>query len=102
MLTPITDTHGNLLHPGFTREEHPGSIVMTDGEWGTAWQRHFSTGRWHPTRGGGSKTWAELLARRNLVLVYSAPPREEMRPHSADRLGLRPVVQTWATTGKGN
>jgi hypothetical protein len=108
MLTPITDTYGNLLHPGFTHEEHPGSIVMTDGEWGTAWQRHFSTGRWHPTRGGGSKSWAELLARRNLVLVYSAPPREDGarvdRPLSAGRLGLSPVeqtVRTWAT-GRGN
>lgn len=110
MLTPITDTHGNLLHPGFTQEEHPGSIVMTDGEWGTAWQRHFSTGLWHPTRGGGSRPWAYLLQRRNLMLVYSASPRPENqhpaseRPHSASRLGLRPVeqtVRTWAT-GRGN
>lgn len=93
MLTPITDTHGNLLHPEtYSRfEPNPGSIVMTDGEWGTAWQRHFSTGDWHPTRGGGSKTWAYLLQRRNLMLVYVAPPREEPRPLSASTLGLRPV-----------
>ena len=89
MLTPITDTHGHLLVP--STQPHPGSIVMTDGAWGTAWQRHFSTGDWHPTRGGGSKPWAYLLQRRNLVLVYAAPPREEPKPMSASTLGLRPV-----------
>jgi hypothetical protein len=82
---------------------------MTDGEWGTAWQRHFSTGDWHPTRGGGSKPWAYLLQRRNLMLVYSAPPREERgivttapRPMSASRLGLLPVDVEWkgAQTGR--
>lgn len=102
MLTPITDTHGNLLVP--STEPHPGSIVLTDGEWGTAWQRHFADGRWHPTRGGGSKSWADLLNRRNLVLVYAASPRVDKpaSPMSASRLGLRPVVETWATTGRGN
>lgn len=98
MLTPITDTYGNLLHPGFTQEEHPGSIVMTDGEWGTGWQRHFADGRWYPMRGGKSKTWSELLCRRNLVLVYSASPRPEnqqpTRPHSAGALGLYPVKES--------
>jgi hypothetical protein len=103
MLTPITDTHGNLLVP--STQPHPGSIVMTDGEWGTAWQRHFSTGDWHPTRGGGSKPWAYLLQRRNLVLVYAAPPREDGdrdRPLSAGRLGLLPVNVEWkgAQTGR--
>jgi hypothetical protein len=59
--------------------------VLTDGEWGTAWQRHFSTGRWHPTRGGGSVDWDTLCTRRNLVLVYNAPPRPE-RPGHCDRV----------------
>lgn len=106
MLTPITDTYGNLLAP--STEPHPGSVVMTDGEWGTAWQRHFATGLWHPTRGTGGKPWSDLLKRRNLVLVYAASPRPDNqhsaseRPLSANVLGLAPVeVHTWAT-GKGN
>lgn len=95
MLTPITDTYGNLLVP--STQPHPGSIVLTDGEWGTAWQRHFSTGRWHPTRGGGSKDWADLLQRRNLMLVYAAPPRTTL----TGRMPGEPEVQ-WlgAKTGR--
>lgn len=72
-LIPITDDRGRLLVP--TNQPLPGSVVLTDGEHGTAWQRHFFDGRWHPTRGGRSLTWAQLILRRNLVLVYDAAPR---------------------------
>lgn len=79
-LIHLTDRNAIPLLPEDDRTEpNPGSIVMTDGLWGTAWQLHFSDGRWHPTRGGGSKTWAELLLRRNLVLVYDAEPRPSAR-----------------------
>lgn len=77
-LIHLTDRAGVLLLPADDcAEPNPGSIVLTDGLWGTAWQLHFSDMRWHPTRGGGSKTWAELLARRNAVLVYDAEIRPE-------------------------
>lgn len=77
-VTNLTGQKGeHLLLDLYADEPNPGSVVLTYGEWGTAWQRFFSDGRWHPTRGGGSRTWAELLTRRNLVLVYTAPPRWE-------------------------
>lgn len=79
-LIHLTDRNGTpLLPPTDCLEPNPGSIIMTDGLWGTAWQLHFSDMRWHPTRGGGSKTWDDLLARRNVVLVYDAEPRPEMK-----------------------
>ena len=77
-IIPITGTAGEVVAPMrfVTDEPHPGSVVLTEGEFGTAWQRFFSDGRWHPVRGGGSKTWDQLVARRNLVLVYDAPERD--------------------------
>lgn len=74
-ITPITDTAGRLLIPADGTQPKPGSVLLTDGIHGTAWQRFFSDGRWHPTRGGGSCSWEELLNRRNVVLVYDAPRR---------------------------
>lgn len=73
---PITDGVGNLLlDEDSLYEPHPGSVLLTHGAWGTAWQRFFSDGKWHPTRGGGSKTWEQLLRLRNLTLVYDAEER---------------------------
>lgn len=75
-LIPLTDHKGTLLVPSeHLIEPLPGSILLTDGYWGTAWQRWFSDGRWHPTRGGGSRDWDDLIARRNVVLVYDAERR---------------------------
>lgn len=56
-------------------EPNPASIVLVDGEFGTAWQRHFSDGLWHSSRGGKAKTWDEILTHRNVVLAYDAPTR---------------------------
>lgn len=99
-LVPITDTYGNPVHSRTDIEPAHGSVVLTDGEFGTAWQRHFADGRWHPTRGGGSKTWGQLCARRNLVLVYDARERLDNpgadAPLSAERLGLTPVDEAQA------
>lgn len=78
-LIPVTDDRGRVL-AGFDihdYEPYPGSVVLTQGEFGTAWQRFFSDGKWHSTRGGTPKQWTEMLAQRNLVLVYDAPLREQ-------------------------
>lgn len=75
-LIPITDARGEvLLDADSLGEPLPSSIVMTEGLHGTAWQLFFSDGRWHPTRGGGSRSWAELLTKRNLYLIYDAEER---------------------------
>lgn len=82
MITPnrITDERGVLLTRDGT-QPLPGSVVLTEGEHGTAWQLFFSDGLWHSTRGGRPKTWAEMTQKRNLVLVYEAPPRETHPNH---------------------
>lgn len=78
-IIPITDTAGRLLLPEADLfEPLPGSVVLTEGLHGTAWQRFFSDGRWHPTRGGGSKDWNQMLTKRNLALVYDAAEREKV------------------------
>lgn len=75
-LIPMTDGRGALLQDTEgCIEPLPGSVVLTEGKHGTAWQRFFSDGKWHPTRGGGSRTWEQMLSKRNLVLVYDAPER---------------------------
>lgn len=78
-ILPFTDDRGKRLLPDDEPEPLPGSVMLTEGMHGTAWQRFFSDGRWHPTRGGGSKSWTELQTKRNLVLVYDAPEREARR-----------------------
>lgn len=75
----LTDGHGEFPNNHYQCQPNPGSVVLTEGEHGTAWQRFFSDGRWHPTRGGGSRTWDQLLTKRNLVLVYDAPVRDKGR-----------------------
>lgn len=75
---PLTDDRGKMLmYENPEDQPLPGSVVLTEGEHGTAWQRFFSDGNWHPTRGGGSRTWEQMLTKRNLVLVYDAPVREQ-------------------------
>lgn len=95
-LTPITDDRGRMLVR--TPQPLPGSIMLTDGEHGTAWQRHFYDGLWHSTRGGPAQPWAKMIARRNLVLVYDAPARPS-EGKAGD--GIKVQFHTWAT-GEGN
>lgn len=71
----ITDDKGKFPNHAYDREPQPGSVVLSDGEHGTAWQRYFSDGLWHRVGGGKARTWAEVLTKRNLVLVYDAPER---------------------------
>jgi hypothetical protein len=72
----ITDDRGHICCSLIDAEEPPAaSIVMTNGNYGNAWQRHGNDGLWHSTT-GGKRRWAQLLRMRNLVLVYEAPERE--------------------------
>lgn len=75
-LIPITDSIGKPVLHNAEDEPNPGSVVLTEGEFGTAWQRFFSDNQWHRVGGTQRKTWAALCNHRNLVLVYEA----EVRP----------------------
>lgn len=75
-MIPMTDDRGNtLLTEEDAVEPLPGSIILTEGNYGTAWQRHFADGKWHSTRGGAPKDWSDLIVKRNVVLVYDADER---------------------------
>lgn len=76
VLVPITDSIGKPVLHNAEVEPNKGSVVLTEGEFGTAWQRFFSDGLWHRVGGNQKKTWAQLCTTRNLVLVYEA----EVRP----------------------
>ncbi len=43
---PITDERG-VFDDDIGAEPNPGSVVLTEGEFGTAWQRYFNDGLWH-------------------------------------------------------
>ena len=73
-ITPITDDRGRPLVRR-TEEPEPGSVVLVNGEFGCAWQRQFDDGLWRSVRGGKPRDWANMLTRRNLVLVYDAEVR---------------------------
>lgn len=75
-MIPVTDDRGRLLLvEDDAAEPLSGSIVLTEGSHGTAWQRHFADGLWHSSRGGAPKGWPDLLQKRNVVLVYDADER---------------------------
>lgn len=73
--TFLTDTWGIPTAAFPVDEPAPGSVALTDGPRGTAWQLH-SDGRWHSTSKGIIR-WEKLSKRRRLVLVYLAPAVEE-------------------------
>lgn len=77
LVTVITNDRGEFPNHAYDREPEPGSVVLTEGEHGTAWQRLFTDGKWHRVLGGPPRTWEFMLTRRNVVLVYDAAPREE-------------------------
>lgn len=78
---PLTDGRGELLvQPDDAAEPEPGSIILTQGIHGTAWQRFFAGPRlWHRAGGGSPTEWSVLIGQRNVVLVYDAPVREDQR-----------------------
>lgn len=78
-LIQVTDERGNPVLDGDDQHEPlPGSVVLTEGEFGTAWQRYFSDGMWHRVGGGSArgKGWPYFLTKRNVVLVYDAHERQ--------------------------
>lgn len=79
-ITITDDRARRVCHPDDTHEPAVSSVVLTNGNYGNAWQRHGSDGLWHST-GGGKRRWSQLLRMRNLVLVYEAPERETQREH---------------------
>lgn len=73
---PITDDRSRLLIPGLSEPE-TGSVVVTHGLHGTAWQL-YRDGRWRPTRGRGSKIWDQILGTDRVYLVFE--PSDERVP----------------------
>lgn len=69
---------GDENDQGVPVEPPRGSVVMTQGPTGTAWQRFYGDGRWHSTT-GKSTTWDKLrLADKptsRTTLLY-LPPKE--------------------------
>jgi hypothetical protein len=47
---------------------------MTDGDTGTAWQRHHSDGLWHSTA-GKTMEWQDLWNRYDVKVLVEAPAR---------------------------
>lgn len=77
---PLTSARGvQLLTCDIENEPNPGSVVLTQGEFGTAWQRWFTDGMWHRTGSAQRKDWAWMVRQRNLVLVYEADTRSNSR-----------------------
>ena len=62
------------------KEPARGSVVLTDGPTGTAWQRHNSDGLWHSTAPRAApKKWVDLVNAwpdREPILLYEAPSRD--------------------------
>lgn len=59
-------------------EEPPeGSVILLHGDTGTAYQRLFSTGMWHPTNGGAAITWAEVWQKGTSVVLIHLAPEED-------------------------
>lgn len=50
-----------VILDGSTPQPKHGSVVMTQGMTGTAWQRFYSDGLWHSVS-GQVRTWSDLLA----------------------------------------
>lgn len=77
LLPRLTDDRGSLTPWGEEIiEPLPGSIVLTNGMHGTAYQRLFSDGLWHSAHSRIGFTWKDMLGERNLLLAYDAPARE--------------------------
>ena len=74
----LTNFYGKVVTDDIS-QPNPGSVVLSGGPHGTAWQRHFKDGKWHRTGGGRGRTWREVMAHRNLVLVYAASERTDQQ-----------------------
>lgn len=95
----LTDGKGRSLLPEDDMEQPlPGSILMTNGRWGTAWQRRFSDGRWMSIS-GQTLDWDVLITKTDVVLVYDADERP-VPEHTRNR-GNRPNRKASANVGGG-
>lgn len=72
----LTDALGIPVYNGTVQQPERGSIMMNDGLHGTAWQRHFTDGKWHSTT-GATRTFGSLCRLRNVWIVYSAATRTD-------------------------
>ncbi len=75
-IVAMTDDKGADACGDLHKEPAAGSVVLTQGRHGTAWQRYFSDGLWHRVGGGTPRPWVWLIQQRNLVLVYEATERK--------------------------
>lgn len=79
-LYPYADGDETTAYSALPSEPPPGSVVLTDGLQGTAWQRLHGDRLWHSSTGRTS-TWADLVERERQydrggpLLVHLAPPR---------------------------
>lgn len=77
---PITDYRGRPMLPEDQRfEPLPGSVIMTEGLHGTAWQRFFRDGMWYAMGRAKPQAWEELILKRNVYLIYEARQRDDQR-----------------------
>ena len=67
----ITDEYGKPYDRDFP-EPPPGSVVMSSGLSGTAWQRRADDGLWYRMKNGGGKTWDHILGLRLVYFVHAA------------------------------
>lgn len=76
-LIMVTDDRGRcVLGEDDNFEPLPGSVVLSNGRFGTAWQRHFGDGLWHPASGTGNpRRWAQMLKMKGVFIVYDAEER---------------------------
>lgn len=73
----MDDKPFGAAHDELVENEPPrGSVVMTEGATGTAWQRFFNDGRWHSTT-GKTASWSRLVLNdrpaARLQVVYLPP-----------------------------
>ena len=74
---PFHEAHKELV----ANEPPRGSVVMTEGPTGTAWQRFHNDGRWHSTS-GKSAPWHRLVLNdrpAGRLFVLYLPPLEVVR-----------------------
>lgn len=77
---PWATAEGTTAFRDLPGEPPRGSVVMTDGLEGTAWQRLHGDGLWHSST-GRTEAWATLCDREGQygrggpLLVHLAPPR---------------------------
>ena len=93
-----------VYHTPEAKEPKKGSIVMTHGLEGTAWQRHHSDGLWHSSTGQVS-TWSELFLRhsgtRGVSLILDSDGGADAEPAQDEGNRIRITGYFLATEPEG-